>query len=495
MPQADIDKPRPRKYKPGTGNNRYARFMEDWLGMQRTEVLDAIAKALDNHQQVLVLGANGVGKSYGAAGLGPTALYTNPNTVVPITAGTGGTLEDNIWKPIKSLWKNSELPGRYLDNKRELRTEFDDEWYLKCVSPKYPDDLEGDHNDNLIYIIEEADKPGVTYEHIDSVRSTVTDETDRIVVIANPPEDESNSVYELMQSDEWHTLQFASWDSHNVKVETGDIDGEKIGGLATLGKIKDDWKEYHDEPWPGLETVKAWSNPESAEFRTDLHTKWYKRRAGIMPPEGAEKWRPFSVADVEAAYQRDVGNVRVTPEALGVDVADKVDTTKAVGLHGPKAVIEYDSQADLPTQQRELIEKIREWPDMDGRTDAIGRGAQIAQALTNRFPDFEEFGSNEVPVDDDYRTKWAHGLQLIGEWLRGNGSFEDGTLYEQLKVAARVVSFKRNSLKSRGKVIEATPKERLKDELGTSPDTFDALLMAIVARETTNPENNVPLAW
>jgi len=509
------------QYAPGTGTDRYVRFIDEVLDYPVTDTLEAMAISLEQNEQTLAVGANGPGKSYAAALLAVTVLYTNADVVVPVTAGNGDTLKNSIWKPIKSIWKSTGLPGDYKDNDRSLHTEFDSEWFLECHSPRHPDDLEGDHNNNVVYLIEEADKPGVTAEHIDSARSTLGDD-DHILVIANPPTDETNVVADLMQNPEWHRLQFPTWESRNARVDRGICDKDKIGGIAGLSKMQSDWAEYHDSAWPGIERVIEVSSPyltpsgepttkeweaaretqpnvvvgreglydanirakENPEFRSDLHIKWYKRRAGVMPPDSAEKWRPWSIADVEAAYNRDVGYVRETPECLGVDVADETDKTVAVGLHDHKAVIEYTSQRKLPEQRTELLEKIREWPEMDGRVDAVGSGRDIAQTLAERFAGFSEFGNGEVAVDDDYRHKWDHGLQLIGEWLRSGGSFDDANLYEQLKVAARIIQFQRNHLKSRGKVIEATSKDTLKKELGYSPDELDALLMSLYARET-----------
>ncbi len=236
MSQAETP-PRPRNYKPGTGSDRYARFVEDWLGLERTDVFDQIAASLEQNRQTLIVGGNGLGKSYAASALGIASLYCNPNTVVPITAGNGDTLKNSIWKPIKSLWRNAQLPGDYKDNDRSLHTGFDDEWFLECHSPKHPEDLEGDHNANVIYIIEEAEKPGVTSEHIDSARSTLA-EGDHIVVICNPPTDESNVVYELEQRDSWNVLRFPTWESRNARVDRGLTDKSKIGGLSGVGKMK-----------------------------------------------------------------------------------------------------------------------------------------------------------------------------------------------------------------------------------------------------------------
>jgi len=229
-PPTDADTPS-EPYRPGTGPLRYARFCEDWLGLDRTNVFDQIAKALNENDQTLVIGGNGLGKSYGTSALAIAALYCNPNTVVPVTAGNGDTVKNSIWKNVKSLWRNSPLPGTYKDNDRSLHTEFDDKWFLECHSPKNPEDLEGDHNNNVIYIIEEAEKPGVTEEHIDSARSTLG-ENDHIIVLCNPPTDEANVVYELATSDSWDVLQFPTWESRNARVDRGLSSESKIPGLS-----------------------------------------------------------------------------------------------------------------------------------------------------------------------------------------------------------------------------------------------------------------------
>lgn len=502
------------KYAPGTGPYRYARFCEDFLDFDRTHAFDQIARALNENRQTLVIGGNGLGKSYGTSALAIAALYCNPDTVVPVTAGNGDTVKNSIWKNVKSLWRNSQLPGDYKDNDRSLHTEFDDKWFLECHSPANAEDLEGDHNDNVIYIIEEAEKPGVTDKHIDSARSTLA-EDDPILVLCNPPIDEANVVNELKKKDSWTTLRFPTWESRNARVDRGLTDQPKIGGLSGVGKMEDDWGEYHNEEWPGVEraielsspyltedgtpTVREWESvKENPEFREDLHEKWYKRRAGISPPDSSQKWRPWSVSDVESAYNRTISQgVRDTPSHLGIDVArGGGDETVMTGVHGPKAIVHYNEQGTNHHEQRlEVQPDIKEWPNPHTNIDAVGEGSGFADELDARLPNINRFSNGEVAADEDnYRFKWDEGLQLIGEWLRDGGSFSDSDLYEELKVAARVLKFRVNTLKSRGgKIIEATSKEELKDELGRSPDYLDSLLMALYAREHEDGEKPAPV--
>lgn len=499
MNQAQDVPPRPANYKPGTGSDRYARFAEDWLDVTRTYVFDTLCQALEEHQQVIAIGGNGLGKSYFVGAAGIPALYTNPHTIVHVTAGTSTTLKNNIWKPTRGLFKDAKrrygLPGRYLDGSREIRTEIADKWYFECVSPAYPDDLEGPHNDNVIYFIEEADKPGVTEEHIDSVRSTVTDKDDRVCVVANPPTDEGNVVYELLESDEWHTVVFPSWESQPVRIERGLEDGEPIGGLATTWKIKQDWEEYHDEPWPGLEQAIKWSdpwygtdeygaiapkNPPNPEFRDDLHERWFKRRAGIVPPQNSSVWRPWSVATVDETTSEPLRpSTTSEPIAIGVDVARKGgDSTVVCRLFEDRALFDEWSHTDH-NENGARIRKILEQydPVPPNPVDAVGEGSAVADRLQSRYRSTIRFKAGSKPIqEDEYYDSWSEALDRLGSRLP-DLTIDNADAREELFAAARVVEFEEKRRRS-GDVIKATPKSEIKDHLGESPDHLDALAMA-----------------
>jgi len=466
------------KYAPWTGSDRYSRFVHNLLNVRRTEVLDTILEAFEENQHVIAMAANGVGKSFSAINAALGGTFCNPNTTTNITSGSYGQLDDTIWKPMKGLHRNSPLPGRTLDNTRELRTELHEEWYAKCLSPKHPGDLEGRHNDRMLYVIEEADKPGVSHEHIDSALSTLTDKDDRILVICNPPEDETNVVHDLWESDRWHNLNFASWDSHDCKVDLGEIDGPKIGGLADLSKLKADWGEFNNEDWPGIEQAKKWSTPEHEDFRRDLDSRWYRRRAGIMPPQGSEKWRPFSVSDVEAAWNRELDSPDM-PQTAAVDVARSGDDTVISSKHESVIKTPYARQGYNHVQQKEdILDTLHRLDGPETAVDAVGEGSGLADELNEVF-NITRYSNGAKPrQESEYYNCWAEALDMFGKFLE-SGSIASKQLYEQAAVAARVIEFTEKDLTSRGGgVIKANSKEKIKSELGHSPDYLDAALMA-----------------
>ncbi|QLH77463.1 hypothetical protein HZS55_09210 [Halosimplex rubrum] len=516
------------QYAPSTGPERYARFIEDLLSLQRTYVQDHILATLHEHEQVVVSAANGVGKSYIAAAGGIAALHCNPDTIVNVTAGTSGTLKTNIWKPARSLYRDSPLPemfgGRTMDGDREIRTGLDDEWFFECVSPRYPDDLQGPHNDHVIYIIEEADKPGVTDDHIEAVRSTGTDADDRILVISNPPDDSGNVVHRLIENDEWHHLQFPTWDCHNVRLARGLEDGDEIGGLATVHKLRKDWREYHDEEWPGLEQAIRWSDPwlgaapeersavlpddrtqlPNDDFREDLHSLWYRRRCGIVPPGGASTFRPYDAGTAKSAYQPSIETQRAKPVGSGIDVARASDRTILVTLwtNGALTVRYKATSTDYPTQETELMadRRLGNDPTHPVAVDAVGEGSGLADYLDDRLPNLHRFGSDKKPLtdgtDDDnpfglinYKSQRAEGLAALGDALDSALAYQSSDLREELVTGARTIQFDTQTLDSRGEhgaeVVTVNSKDEVTERLGHSPDLLDAALMAVWARDCT----------
>jgi len=482
------------RYKPGTGNDRYARFCEDILGFDRTEVFNEIAESLEANSQTLVIGGNGLGKSYGASGLALAALYCNYQTVVPVTAGNGDTVKNSIWKNVLSLWRNSKLFGDFNKSDRSIKTEIDPKWFLECHSPKNPEDLEGDHNANVIYIIEEAEKPGVTKQHIDSARSTLA-EGDHILVLCNPPTDETNVVSTLENRDSWHVLRYPTWEGRNALVDRGLSDKPKIEGLSGVGKMREDWKEYHDEPWPGVDAAIEISSPyldrertptvkeyeaveENPAFLDDLHEKWYKRRVGISPPESSETWRPFGISEVKAAWERDIDSP-IEATTAAVDVARSGDDTVVSGKHNKTIKTHYARQGYNHVRQKEDIsDELLNIGAPETAVDAVGEGSGLADELNERF-NVTRYSNGAKPREEsEYYDCWAEALAHFGTFLK-EGSIESEKLYEQAKAAAGVIQFREKDLTSRGGgVIKATPKDELKVQLGHSPDHLDAALMA-----------------
>ena len=485
-----------------TGADRYVRFAENELGVALTREQKQLLRSLAEHKRTIIMSGNGPGKSYGVAIAKVAYLWVNHGSKVLGTSGSYSQYTDAVWRSMKTLH------GAFADrlpidvpepnDSGQPSLNLADDWFAKVISPRDPGDLEGRHGEHVFVVIEEADKKYITDEHFDSVRSSVTDGNDRMLAICNPPKDEANPVYERLTSDEWNTIQFSTLHSHNVRVDAGEIPGPKIPGITDLETIIDDWQAYNDREWPGLDAARRYSDPSSDEFREDLDSRWYRRRAGVIPPAGSSAHRPIEPDDVKAAWERQHPSVVSTDMGTGVDAARSgADSTvaasaiRATNGSGGRIDVRYQNGgADYTVQRDELSDLVEPDPDHPIAVDAIGEGSGLADMLAERFPGVIRFGAGKEPQTDEayvtYKSCWGEGLDLLGDALAEGASIDDRKLFEELMAAAREVEFEERHYSKRGTEVFKTTasKDDVKERVGRSPDRLDAAYMAVWARDS-----------
>jgi hypothetical protein len=486
------------------------RWLEDaiqaYLGLTLGPKQQAICRSVVENEQTAVVGANGTGKTFITAAIVLAWQTVRYPAISFGTSGTGKKLYRTLCRPIDKLHgaalEGHGLPGEF--KRQPPRIDYDDPThYFEAATPKDAGELEGAHSAYTLAIIEEADKDDVTDATVDAMRSLIPDyETSRMLVVGNPPEDEANVFADLIDDHSpWNVVRVSSFDSHNVLVETGAVDGETIDGMATVSALEQDWQDYHDEPWPGVEQARAWTDPDSEAFRDDLAARWYRRRGGIMPPGDASVHRPLGPDLVDDAYHPDATPTRETPATLGVDVARSGDDTVAVGPRDDVLAVEYEAQGtDHTEQEQALAERIRPWPSIGIAVDAVGEGSGLADGLNDRFGTVTRFKNQQTAVrETEYDDRWSEALGLFAEFLAEGGVIANKDLYEQAKVAARTVTWQTRYIANRGdegaEVLSATPKDEVKDRLGRSPDHFDAALMAVWEQRTDDEDEQPPLVW
>jgi hypothetical protein len=523
------------QYRPSdfsTGEDRYIRFIDEVLDTRLSGTQERIISAVTNNQRTLVVSGNGVGKSYAVANLILAFVLTNLDSTVLGTSGSYSQFRDTMWRPLRKTFRNAKknavLPGQ-LRRGNPPRLEIDDDWYAKAVSPRDPGDLEGRHDDHVLIVIEEADKRYITTEHFDSANSSVTDENDRVIAIANPPRDEGNVVYEKMRSERWHVIQFSTFESHNVLVDIGEK-SDRIPGLTDLVTIASDYESWNGEPWP--ETPKDWPGMaeverritageiprekavhvltpgvEKAEYahveRDDLDERWYRRRAGVIPPESAGAYRPFTIADVEESYVQRVpgGDTdNIAPDGLGLDVARAGGDWNALAGVFDGEIVVLDRWQGVDHNRNETL--VRAHTDglnitPDFAVDAQGEGSGLADRIRTFYPETVRFSAGSKPlVESQYYDKWAEGLFHLGRFFDEGGIFTNERLREELLAAGRCVEFEEKYYSSRdGEVLKATSKDSIRSQLGRSPDLLDAAYMAVWAAKAESKTGRTRLVW
>ena len=496
------------------GPDQFANWVHDKLPVRLSAAQQRILRGVAEHKRVVVIGANGPGKSYAAACLAEAFLHSRRPSTVLATSGTYGKLKRTLCRPIQSLQHHDDLehplPGRYKHNPPRIDT-GDPEWFFEASRPKDAGELEGTHSRHLLAITEEADKDAVDAEVIESVDSCRTDANDRHLVIANPPRDEGNVVYDLMESDSWATVRVPTWESRNVLVDAGEHDGPKIPGLLDLSEVITSWETWNGEPWPGLEAAKT-----AHERRDDLDERWYRRRAGVMPPETASVARPFHASDAKAAHiDRAATNyfgaaTRSTrPLGTGLDVAGPgSDRTVAVTYYrnGDLDVRYTERSAAYPEQEQALMADDRLGGDRTHpvAVDAAGEGSGLADYLDDRLSDVYRFSSSKTPLTDgtdsdnpygatNYESQRGEALAALGDVLAsGEVRYVDTDLREELVIGGRTIEYGTRTLASRGEngaeVVTVNSKDAVAERLGHSPDYLDAAAQAVWARACTPDE-------
>lgn len=465
--------------------------IEDYLGVTLAETQKKIARSINDNQRTLIVSGNGTGKSYGVTIYALAFFLFNYDSLTMITSGNYDLLTDASWRPMKSIHKelkrrDPNCIGRRLESPPRVESGVSDEWFLRYISPRYPENLEGRHARRSLVVIEEADKPDISSEHFDSALSTASRSSDRMVAVANPPENKGNVVYDLMNDDRWHTINFSSFDSHNVQVELGEIDGEKIPGVVDLELIKEDWVAWNNQPWPGVETAR--------KVEPNLDPRWYRRRLGVMPPGGAGILRPWYERHVDRAVQRhDPDTDYGQRETLGVDIArGGGDRTAIVERRGPllRCVLEKPYPGDHTINEDLILDEYdTERPTGTTLIDAIGEGSGTADNVRQARWNVKRFkGSESAQEETEYYNRRTECIYRLGKFLKSGAVLvPNSTLEEELRTAARVFEMEERHSGS-DTVFKVNGKTEIKDSryLGHSPDVLDAAAMSVYGERNTD---------
>lgn len=482
-------------------------YLDLTLGPKQREICRSVVE----HERTAVVGANGTGKTYITAAIVLAWQTVRYPAISFGTSGTGKKLYRTLCRPIDKLHGQAVggagLPGEF--KQQPPRIDYEDpEHYFEAASPSDAGELEGAHEGYTLSIIEEADKDDVTAETVDAMRSLVTDyDKGRMLAVGNPPTDEADVFAKIIDdASPWNVVRVSSFDSHNVLVETGELEGDRIDGMATVSALREDWSDYHTEPWPGVDQARTWSDPDSPTFREDLDERWYRRRAGVMPPDTATIARPYDAATAKDAYDQSVpiASQRLRPLGTGIDVAGPgSDKTVAITYWKPGLFeVRYTTaDADYPAQETALLADDRLGGDQRHPVaiDASGEGSGLADYLDDRLNEVYRFGSDKKPLtdgtDDDnayglvnYATQRAEALAALGNVLP-DLTYSDGDLREELVIGGRTIEYGTRTLDSRGEngaeVVTVNSKRDVEARLGRSPDYLDAAAQAVWAAECT----------
>lgn len=457
---------------PGDLQRRYfsdpVGFMRDVLGMDALwDKQEELARMLAGNRLVRCRSAQGVGKSFVAAGLVLWWLYARGPSKVITVAPTERQVRELLWGEINRFWRLAgDLRGAIFQ--QALRIDDALGWGAIGVVGTGADRLTGFHHPRLLVVIDEAH--GCENWVWEVVFSLVTGQDNAILAIGNPSAP-SGKWYEINQSSAWAGLTISALEHPNVV--TGD---DVIPGAVSRQSVEDFRREYGPEsPVYKSRVLADWAEADDLVL---VEKDWVS--ASFVTAEtvrvAAEAHLPLS----DFGLQRFDG-WQDAPLTVGIDVA-RFGRDKSVCCLRRGDVVEgfraWRGASTLDTARRiaRLLESERLTPRSTGYrmlVDEIGVGAGVVDAL--REAGWRVTGVN-IGAPARRPAKFINRRAEIFWRLRQ--MFEKGEIAVPANTGLQEeLAATRWSVESNGKVrIEA--KEDLRRRLGRSPDQADALALA-----------------
>lgn len=490
-------------------------WAEDVAGLtvpeNQADLLNMVAD--DEEDKILLISGNALGKTGAATIAGDWHFCCFWNSFTMITSGNYDVMTDTSFRFLETIHERAkrehELDWPGVTKQSPPRIEIDrpgySEWFLRYISPRHARNLQGRHARKSLVIVEEADKPDITREHISSAYSTASDAQDTMLVLANPPQSKSNCVYDLMEDPTWTVIRWDWTDSHNVQRQLGEVPKSEpeIGGLVDLERVRDDWESMNRRPWPGVEEA-AVAHPDlGGDEYANLNPEWYRMRMGRMAKGGTSTLRPFYERDVQRAVDRwepwmeqevvrledvdDEDFQDYVRDGVGADLArDGGDRTVIVDRHHDPPILSVfaNLQAGDHTVNNDVIDEAATTGTIDGWfwLDALGEGSGSADRAQRDHPPAKRFqASEEAQEGSEYYDRRTEAMVHLGVLLKTDEIIvpPNSDLEDELIEGARTLRLEKRHRGS-DTVLNLKGKDDLKDssKLGRSPDILDAAALA-----------------
>lgn len=441
-------------------------FAENVLGVHWWSMQVRVAECVRDHERTSVKAANGVGKTFNAAGLLLWFLYCFPQSRVVTTATTWPQVEKLLWHEVGQIHRGARFPLGGQLNLTELK--LPDGRYAIGLSTK-PTDLEsfqGHHAPNLLLIFDEAS--GIPAPIYEAGEGYLTARGARLLLIGNPTQ----------VSGEFYA-------SHNSK--RGDYKTFTIGWSDTPA--------FTGEPCP-QGVLDALPYPEKLEQRKRMwgeDSALYQVRvlgnfsphttSGVIPLGAVMAAQARMLPSTDSQYDHVVISCDVA--RFGDDetvIAERVGQTcriveRYVGRK-PAVTATGSQHGDLVQTAGRIAEHASKHPRQHVRlvVDDTGVGGGVTDILRNDGWEVTAFNGGETAFNP---LRFPNRRSEL--WFMVGAQLEDIDLDDDDQLAADLVAPEYSyDLKMR-KVVER--KEDTKKRLGRSPDRADAVNLLFVPGE------------
>lgn len=419
-------------------------FVTDVLGLDPYDWQADALTAFGTHDRLSIRAGHGVGKTAYLAWVILCFMFTRPRFKIPITANSQDQLRDIVWPEIRK--QAQFLPGELreqlvIDAERIRRKSAPDSAFAtaRTASKDNPEALQGFHEDNLLFCIEEASGiPDIVFEIGLGALSTPGA---KLVMLGNPT-----------RTDGYF------YDSHTKlrdKFWTARVNSEDVPNAR--GHIEDIIQKY---------------GRESNAYRI--------RVLGEFPEEGDDKVIPLSL--LEAAIKRDVKPIRSLAPVWGLDVARFGDDATALAKRRANVLLEsvkikrgYDTMQTVGWIRDEWGETAYDERPSEILVDVIGVGAGVVDRLRELGLPVRGINVGESAASKDRYMRLRDELWFRGrEWLEAR----DCKIPDDPALIAELTCPKYKIMPN-GR-IKVDGKDELKADGFPSPDRADAFLLTLM---------------
>lgn len=470
-------------------------YARDVLGVDWTPAQKQIARALVEHPKVFVMASHNQGKTHFAGGIVNWHFDCFNPSITKTTAPTQHQVNRLTWKEVRTQRGGRGMAPKAPTIEDYLPTgEVNPNHYAGGYTAKNADSFQGDHEENLLIVFEEA--VGIHEQFWTAADGMLSSGGgNRWLAIMNPTDTASYAYQEYLSGD-WHIIQISAFDHPNIKAQLEGLPRPypKAISLDWIEKRIKQWcrpvgdsdkKKPQDFCWPPIaHCLKYGIEPQW--FRPD--SRFEGRVLGRWPSSGTNGIWSEALADMafmpKPHLQRES---RLYPIQIGCDVARRGEDNTSIHVRrGPVSLYHetYNGNDTVYTQER-LMLLANEWAHFAGMSpfevplciDDDGVGGGVVDNLKAAGYWAIGIGAGTVALDRErYRLRrselWFDVADRAGD-ERIDLSLLDTESRDNLRRQLMAPQWKMRSGKR-----EVEDKDETKKRIKRSPDDADAFNLA-----------------
>ena len=341
----------------------FALFGEKVLGLKLYDYQKDILRAISTP------GINRVGwhKGHGVGGTTTMAVaaiafcFTRVNARVITTASVNRQVRDVLWPEIHARMRGMDkdiIGWKWKFSLLDMKLEIDDGWFIMGASSDEPANMEGQHSQHMLYIVDEAKT--VSKELFESIEGALTGTNEaKLLVVSTPNPAKEGHFYDICSN------RFP------------------------------DWKIFHTDANDSPNVSKEWIAQKKIEWGEDSPV-YISKVMGLFPDSSDDTVIPWSW--VERAEQRWHELEYEESPIAGVDVARYGSDSSVIAIlcgRKFKPLMSFSKQETMATVGQ-VVRAIRNFKLQQVNVDVIGVGAGVYDRLKEQS---KELGVYVRPVD------------------------------------------------------------------------------------------------